>query len=95
MNTHIILLSFCNLNKDRHQLVELVQSNDLQESFFCREFGPIFCLISVLVKEVEDPSQVILHLARAEQIEKNQHVRHCWGEKTVTGRQEKPFTGER
>ena len=34
MNTHIILLSFCNLNKDRHQLVELVQSNDLQESFF-------------------------------------------------------------
>merc|ERR1719234_1733305 len=57
----IILLSFSNLNEDRHQLVELVQGDDL---------------ISILVKEVEDSSQIVLHLARAEQVEENQHVCH-------------------
>merc|ERR1719348_2823683 len=57
----IVLFSFRNLNEDRHQLVQLVESDNL---------------ISVLVEEVEDTSEVVLHLARAEEVEEDQHVRH-------------------
>ena len=53
--------------------------DDVHSPFFLFNFY----LISVLVKEVEDSGQIVLHLARAEQIEENQHVCHCWGEERV------------
>ena len=37
-------------------------------------------LVSVLVEEVEDSGEVVLHLAGAEQVEENEHVGHGWGE---------------
>merc|ERR1719186_130171 len=57
----IVLLFVSNLNEDRHQLVQLVQCDHL---------------VSVLVEEVEDSCEVVLHLAGAEQVEENEHVGH-------------------
>ena len=55
-----------------------IQHDDVHLPFFLLNFY----LISILVKEVEDSGQIVLHLARAEQVEENQHVCHCWGEES-------------
>ena len=78
--THIVFLSLGDLDEHGHQLVELVKGDDLGggwggEGFF-NTLSPSH-LVSVLVEEIEDAGQVVLHLARAEQVEQDQHVRHC------------------
>ena len=83
--THIVFLSLGNLDEHGHQLVELVKGDDLGgEGGIFNRLSPSH-LVSVLVEEIEDAGQVVLHLARAEQVEQDQHVRHCcrWNVKTL------------
>ena len=82
--THIVFLSLGNLDEHGHQLVELVEGDDLGGGGIFNRLS-LSHLVSVLVEEIEDAGQVVLHLARAEQVEQDQHVRHCcrWYVKTL------------
>merc|ERR1740137_164829 len=58
---NLMFISLPNLDEDSHDLIQLVQGDDL---------------VAICIKEVEDPDKIVLELAVREQIEDDEHVCH-------------------